>query len=83
MNTCDQCLLFHVIRIPTGNGNTRATELAHCLGRTIYAANKPGHPVYPVKAKVEELPHAQHHIVIVRKGQPVGSCQLFQRKEGK
>jgi len=79
-NTCENCIHFWPIKIPTGKGHSKETNQAHCLAQTIYAKNKPGNPVYPPKAKTADLPYAKHHVVIVRREQSASDCQYFTKK---
>lgn len=80
---CGGCTHFYSIRVPTGRGGARETEQGHCLAQSVYAKNKPGNPVFPPGAKTEELPYAQHKIVIVRRKQKSPQCITYQKKEGK
>lgn len=77
---CGDCAKFSVIKIATGKGVTKDSVHGHCLFKTIYAKNKPGNPVYPPGAKVEDREHAQHHVEIVRRTQVVPNCPGFSKK---
>ena len=75
---CGECLRYYPITVPTGKGSSKETSRGHCLAKSVYAKNKPGNPVYPPGAKIADLVHNQHKIVVVRKDQKSPECLFFQ-----
>jgi hypothetical protein len=47
------------------------------LKKSIFALNKPGHPVYPPKAIVAELPNAVHNLKVVKVNQVEKHCSDY------
>lgn len=80
---CGECQRYHAIIKPHRNGK-RSTDTGkgHCLEHTVYAKNKPGNPVYPPHAKVEDLPYNRHRIAIRRKDSVVPHCTAVIPKKG-
>jgi len=80
---CGECNLYHAIIRPHRNGKgSTDTRKGHCLDKTVYASNKPGKPIYPVRAKTAVLPYHQHRIVLRRADQVQANCVAFVQKKG-
>lgn len=77
---CGNCAKFYAIKVASGKGTSRESNHGHCLYKCIYAKNKPGNPVYPPGAKVEDREYGQHHIVVVRRKQVLPNCPGFSKK---
>lgn len=71
---CGKCDLYYPVQRPTPKGGFKSLGHGHCLDRTIYAKNKPGHPVYPPRAKVEDRPYGQHQVAVVQENETVPGC---------
>ena len=62
-------------------GGRKPLKRGHCLARTVYAANRVENNVYPVGAKVENLPNGQHKIFLVREDHLELSCTTAEEKK--
>jgi len=83
-NKCGDCTEYHAIIKPhRSGGKSTNTRKGHCLDQTIYAGNKPGNPVYPPGAKVQELPYGRHKIVLRREDEVCKHCMAFKPRGGK
>lgn len=71
---CEDCAKYFKLERATRKNKKIDTRKGHCLARTIYAKDRPGHRPYPPKARVEKLPFDRHKVVIVRADQVVSSC---------
>jgi hypothetical protein len=77
---CGQCIHYSELRKPKEKGGYKSLKKGHCLDQTVYAKNKPGKPVYPPNAKLEDLPFQQHKIVLVRETQIVLHCTAAKQR---
>ena len=71
---CKDCVLYYPQRRPLAGGKFRDLGYGHCLARSRYAKSKPGNPVYPPGAIIEEREHNQHKIEIVNPNTVVNGC---------
>jgi hypothetical protein len=80
---CSECILYHAIIKPhRKGGESHDTGKGHCLDKTVYAKNRAGHPVYPPRAKVADLPYARHSIVLRRGVEVVPHCTAIKPMKG-
>lgn len=79
-NKCKECQFFWRLEKGKRKGGTIQLTRGHCLKRSVFPKNKPGNPVYPPGAIVEDLPHHQGKPHIVHEDDVVASCTLFKVK---
>lgn len=78
---CGECSRYWEIKKPLKNGKGYIRlRRGHCLAKTIYAKNRPGSPVYPPGATVEELPDCRHKIYLVREEHVECGCTQVKEK---
>lgn len=80
---CGRCEKFWAIMKGNRDGSFTEQTRGHCLDRSIYPKDKPGNPVFPPGAKIEELPNNVAKIHVVHKDQVETSCNAATEKRGK
>jgi hypothetical protein len=82
MNTkpCGECLSFFALEKGLHGGTKRLLSHGYCLKKSVFAANKPGNPVYPPRSCVQDLPNAVHKLKIVKSNQLEKTCNEFNAK---
>jgi hypothetical protein len=78
---CGQCEHFWAIQKGVRGGTTIPQSRGHCVINSVYPKNKPGNPVFPPKAKLEDLPGNVARVKIVHKDTLELSCKNAVRKE--
>ena len=73
--SCGKCENFWPIQKGLRGGGTVPQSRGHCLAHSVYPKDKPGDPVYPPGAKVEELPNNVAKLHVVHEDQVVTSCR--------
>lgn len=72
---CGDCEHFWEIKKTTKNRKAYiVTGRGYCLIHTVFAEGRPGNPVYPPKARVEELPDKRHKVKIIRNNHVETGC---------
>jgi len=77
---CKNCKSFWALKKREKNGTMKDLNRGHCLKRSIFPANKPGGPVYPPEAIIQETKHNVIKAHIVKDTDVVSSCSDFVRK---
>ena len=77
---CGQCGYFWAIQKGVRGGTTIPQSRGHCLAKSVYPKNKPGNPVFPPGAKLEDLPNNVANVKIVHKDTLELSCKDAARK---
>ena len=72
---CGKCEKFWAIQKGTRDGGFIPQSRGHCLARSVYPKNKPGNPVFPPGAKVEDLPNNVSKVFVVHQSQLEPSCK--------
>jgi len=52
----------------------------YCLKSTVFPANKPGNPIFPPKAEVQDLPHNRAKVKLVVGDETIPSCAYYKEK---
>lgn len=82
---CKKCEFYYPLQKVVANRKTKTATMidltrGYCLKRTVFAANKPGNPVYPPHAEVQDLPHNRAKVKLVLRDEVVPSCTLYKEK---
>jgi len=82
MNTkpCGTCTNYSAMEQGLRGGKRRILTQGYCLVHSIFAKNKPGNPVYPPRAKVQDLENAVHKLTIVSAYDVKKYCEAYKEK---
>ena len=81
---CGNCEKYYPLKKGQKGKEPRILERAYCLARTIFPKNRPGNPVYPPEAKIEETEQNMILAHIVRKRDPQAErCPFYTDKKEK
>lgn len=75
------CQHYWPITKQAKSGATTVLTRGHCLAKSLYAKNAPGKPVYPPKAKLEDLPNGTSKVVLVIGEEDTNGCLTFKEKK--
>ena len=76
---CGTCVHFYPLQKVKSKGGFIDLPRGYCLGKSVFAKNKPGKPVHPPGAKTEDLPYGRSKTVVVHKDDVVPNCNLYRK----
>ena len=77
-NKCGDCQSFWPLQKGLKQGGTKPLQHGYCLKKTIFPKNKPGNPVYPPKATVQDLPYNRAKTHIVHTDDNATNCAFYE-----
>jgi len=77
---CKNCKSFWALKKREKNGTMKDLNMGHCLKRSIFPAKKPGGPVYPPGAIIQDTQYNVGRACIVKDTDVISSCSDFVRK---
>jgi hypothetical protein len=78
--TCGNCGLFWPLQKGLKKGGTKALPHGYCLKHSIFPKNKPGKPVHPPRANIQDLPHNRAKTIMVHNDTDASHCTFFEEK---